>query len=276
MDIPASTIRNASLVAILLAAATTSHLHAQHAGDIGLAVTDARIATAEVGTGGLGPARRAFSATLGETAPWFSDEPGFDGEPGTFVPGTRVGFRFAAPLLAWDGTSFGPTDPAGSAAGERMRVSYVTLGATTGSAPAPGFDLAVQADGGWHRHLAFTLLAAPGAAEPDAGVYMLTLEMTSTDPGMAASRPFVIVFNGGADDATFAAAFAAAEAALQPPCPADITGDRAVDGADLGALLGAWGTCPGGTAGCTGDLDGNGIVNGADLGVLLGAWGPCP
>lgn len=276
MSMTASFLRNLTLPAAILAAAASTHAHAQHAGDIGLIVTDARIATAEIGAEGLGPARRAFSAPLGETAPWFSDEPGFDGEAGTFAPGTRVGFRFAAPLLAWDGTTFVPTDPAGSAAGERMRVSYVTLGATTGSASAPGFDLAVQADGGWHRHLAFTLLAAPGAAEPDAGVYLLTLEMTSTDPAVAASEPFVIVFNGGADDATFAAAFAAAEAALQPPCPADITGDRTVDGADLGALLGAWGACPGGAAGCTGDLDRNGLVNGADLGVLLGAWGPCP
>lgn len=28
------------------------------------------------------------------------------------------------------------------------------------------------------------------------------------------------------------------------PCPADLNGDGAVDGADLGALLGAWGACP--------------------------------
>jgi hypothetical protein len=46
-----------------------------------------------------------------------------------------------------------------------------------------------------------------------------------------------------------------------------------VTGADIGALLGAWGACP---AGCAADLDGSGAVNGADLGVLLGAWGACP
>ena len=46
----------------------------------------------------------------------------------------------------------------------------------------------------------------------------------------------------------------------------DLNNDGLVNGADLGTLLGAWGT-PG-----PGDLNGDGIVNGADLGVMLGAW----
>ncbi len=53
------------------------------------------------------------------------------------------------------------------------------------------------------------------------------------------------------------------------PCPADLDGDGAVGGADLGLLLGAWNTE-------NADLNGDGIVNGADLGIMLGAWGPCP
>jgi hypothetical protein len=39
-----------------------------------------------------------------------------------------------------------------------------------------------------------------------------------------------------------------------------------VSGADLGVLLGQWGSA--GTA----DLNGDGSVNGIDLGLLLGAW----
>lgn len=50
--------------------------------------------------------------------------------------------------------------------------------------------------------------------------------------------------------------------------PADLNHDGAVDGADLGILLGAWGTAG------PGDLDGNGSVDGADLGMLLAAWSP--
>lgn len=51
-----------------------------------------------------------------------------------------------------------------------------------------------------------------------------------------------------------------------PPRSGDLDGNGTVDGADLGLLLGAWGTTG------PGDLDGNGIVNGADLGALLGNW----
>jgi hypothetical protein len=54
-------------------------------------------------------------------------------------------------------------------------------------------------------------------------------------------------------------------------CPADLDRNGAVNGDDLGIMLGAWGT-----ANPVADLDGNGAVNGDDLGILLGAWGPCP
>ncbi|MFO0874911.1 MAG: S8 family serine peptidase [Phycisphaerales bacterium] len=53
------------------------------------------------------------------------------------------------------------------------------------------------------------------------------------------------------------------------PCQGDYDHNGVVDGADLGLLLGQWGT-NGNT-----DLNGDGIVNGADLGLLLGAWGAC-
>lgn len=57
-----------------------------------------------------------------------------------------------------------------------------------------------------------------------------------------------------------------ADACESQGVPGDLNGDGAVNGADLGALLGAWGTA--GPA----DLNGNGSVEGADLGILLGNW----
>lgn len=51
------------------------------------------------------------------------------------------------------------------------------------------------------------------------------------------------------------------------PTPGDLNGDGVVDGADLGIMLGNWGSAG------AGDLDGNGVVDGADLGALLGLWG---
>jgi hypothetical protein len=56
-------------------------------------------------------------------------------------------------------------------------------------------------------------------------------------------------------------------------CEGNLNGDPAVDGADLGILLNAWGTC---AAPCAADLNRDGFVDGADLGILLGRWGTCP
>ena len=50
-----------------------------------------------------------------------------------------------------------------------------------------------------------------------------------------------------------------------PSLVGDLTNDGAVSGADLGVLLGNWGT-PGA------DLNGDGTTNGADLGLLLANW----
>lgn len=53
---------------------------------------------------------------------------------------------------------------------------------------------------------------------------------------------------------------------------ADLNCDGLVNGADLGLMLAAWGTCPP-KGGCAADLNDDGQVNGADLGLLLAAWG---
>ena len=53
-------------------------------------------------------------------------------------------------------------------------------------------------------------------------------------------------------------------------CPADLSGDGEVGGADLSMLLEQWGGAG------SGDLTGDGSVNGADLAQLLEQWGACP
>jgi hypothetical protein len=52
-------------------------------------------------------------------------------------------------------------------------------------------------------------------------------------------------------------------------CPADLSGDNTVDGADLGLLLSSWG------ASGSADLNNDGMTDGSDLGLLLAAWGAC-
>ena len=64
-------------------------------------------------------------------------------------------------------------------------------------------------------------------------------------------------------------------AALQDSCAgqADVNGDGAVDGFDLGAVLGNWGAAaPANPA----DINHDGVVDGMDLGLIIGSWGDCP
>jgi hypothetical protein len=51
--------------------------------------------------------------------------------------------------------------------------------------------------------------------------------------------------------------------------PADLNRDGAVNGFDLGMLLGNWGAFD-----PVADLDGDNVITGFDLGLLLGAWQP--
>ena len=55
-------------------------------------------------------------------------------------------------------------------------------------------------------------------------------------------------------------------------CEGDFNGDGAVNGADFGSMLSAWGPCKG----CPEDLNNDGVVSGADVGAFLALWGPCP
>lgn len=56
-------------------------------------------------------------------------------------------------------------------------------------------------------------------------------------------------------------------------CLADLTLDGAVNGADLGVVLAAWGAAASNGAG---DANHDGIVDGADLASVLASWGACP
>ena len=58
------------------------------------------------------------------------------------------------------------------------------------------------------------------------------------------------------------------------PCLGDLDGDNEVNSADLGQMLGGFGTC--GVTLCIEDLNGDSVVNSEDLGALLGNFGPCP
>jgi hypothetical protein len=86
-------------------------------------------------------------------------------------------------------------------------------------------------------------------------------------PNFFTNEAFVAVPNASNDSA-------AAFECVRPcgtACQGDVNGDGQVDGGDLGAVLGSWGS-----SWAAADFDGDGVIGGADLGAVLGAWGPCP
>ncbi|MAH64807.1 MAG: hypothetical protein CMJ27_00190 [Phycisphaerae bacterium] len=236
---------------------------AQHPGDIGLGVADGRLKVD--GPIGAEDANGIFYGVFGDTGfPGYTSNPGFDAFPGTFAPG-RIGFNVLAGLRRWD-MKLGDWETPTSVP-ERMSISFITLERVVEDEPMSGFDLAVQPNGGWHRHLDFEILGdASGERRP--GVYRLDLSLYST-MGIADSDPFVILFNYDASNAEVDAAIGSFDDS--PPCPGDFDGNGVVDGADFGSMLGAFGTEDPEL-----DLDGDGTVGGADVGLLLGSWGICP
>lgn len=268
-----SCIHVSSSFALGIAWASSSCLAQGHVGDIGLQVsTEAVLTTHTISQGGIGPQTRVFRASFGDTGiSGFTSNPGFDAQPGTFTVGYRIGFDVGKPLLVWNGSGFETTDADGPLVGERLKISFVSLSTTTGATAIPGFSLAVQSDGGWHRHLAFTLLPKTGTPSPDAGVYLLELQLWSNDPTLQPSERIWLVMNNGRPLAEHEAAEAWVIANLLPtPCLADLQPSGQVDGQDLAFLLSGWGTS--GSA----DIDDSGVVDGSDLTILLGAWGACP
>jgi hypothetical protein len=101
-----------------------------------------------------------------------------------------------------------------------------TIGSTSGE--VAGFPIGTVAAGGSvHRHLGSFLQGADGNSipgdgnEPAAGIYLLSLELTSSDATIADSQPLFVVYNNGLSEATHDAAIEWVEANLVPiPEPA--------------------------------------------------------
>jgi len=55
-------------------------------------------------------------------------------------------------------------------------------------------------------------------------------------------------------------------------CDGDVVEDGVVNGVDLAAILGAWGTSGGPLEA---DVNDDGIVDAVDLAIVLGGWGDC-
>lgn len=171
-------------------------------------------------------------------------------------------------------------------------VLFVTMGMTDDTV----VEVAERdANAAGHRSQAPTAVATPvddgypAVAQPAVAASSIGDELAITwytikgGGGLSAQGPYVLAgsfcpwdaWSSSGSGLTVQGGFwPGANTPLAPPptCAADLSDDGIVDGADLGALLGAWGPCE---DTCPADLDGDGLVSGSDLGILLGAWGPC-
>jgi len=169
--------------------------------------------------------QRVFGAAFGEF-PNFTNNPGFDCADGTFAPRSLVGFRIRRALRAWNGNEF----PASTIPEERIQVRLGPLGPTltpTTDTPVTGFSIAASNSGKYHHHLGYTLLAAPGNADPADGVYLYEVELFSNQANIQASNPFWLVFNQNRSNQEHQAAID--WVALNLLCNADFNGDGVVD-----------------------------------------------
>lgn len=220
------------LLIVLLLSSGAQGLHT-HAGDFELTVEFDSIIVEP----------RVLPGELMEEEFFSTDEPGFDSAPGTFPAGTMVGFNIVDALKYWNGDGFDPLLPA---TGETMTVSFLQRLVQSGAGRVAGFKLPVADDGSWHRHLVFTL-NGPATSPPVRGIYLLALELYSTDPQVAASYPFYIVFNVDAEPSHDLAVEWVHENLAGPVCiskpPGDLNADCRVDFNDFALLADNWLSC---------------------------------
>jgi len=157
-----------------------------HEGDVGLKIIDGRIVTGivEDGPGGefVIPGERVFAAEMFEFGGRiYADEPGLFAEAGEF-PDSQLGFDFASPVQRWDGSTFVSTS-------QTYTLEFGPLSATSPLAGgAAGFGIGVG-PAGFDEHYDFYL------NDPEAGVYLLAIDLWSDDSTIAGAETTYLVFD---------------------------------------------------------------------------------
>ena len=252
------------VLAVLMLSQSAFAQHEGHAGDVFVGLESDHIVTGLIDEEDVEMEIHVFASEMGEAGvPGYSDEPGWEAYPGTFNPDSRVGWNAMAGLGRWNGDGFD------TGIDETLTISFGTLAFEIGADPVAGFDLAVQPDGGLHRHVGFYLDNATQA--PAVGVYLVELELYSTDSAVEASEPIWIVFNNEASEEDHEAAIEWVEEnlALEEHCDADLDGDHDIDVEDLLLVIEDWG-CMGN---CIGDVNGDGATEIEDLLDVIADFG---
>jgi hypothetical protein len=158
------------------------------------------------------PGLRVFGYDFGEdpAQPFFAQDPGFNASAGSGLPpGSQLLFNIVgagsmglpANLSYWDGlgdVEFGLTPSDETLTLSIGSQSRVADDSTSGVA---GFSIqTVTASGSVHRHLSSIL--NEGTGNPTAGIFLLPLELASSDLTVEKSLPFFVVYNNGLSEGT--------------------------------------------------------------------------
>ncbi len=174
-------------------------------------------------------------------------------------------YRGAGSLNSGRGALTGGSNPNGvEVAFDNTNAAGITASSVAGAATAatglefriPFADLGLPATFRGTVAVAAFIQRTGGAASNQ---WLPALPLGSADPGVAPNM----------------ATFAGTQHVLVTLArPGDVTGDDAVDGTDLGTLLGKWGPVPPGDAPARAcDLNRDGTLDGADVGFVLSNWG---
>lgn len=188
---------SALLVATVLAMPTLAEEEHTHAGDFEVSLVGGKLT---LGESVLGAEMELVGSAPNQV--FTTDEPGFDSLVGTFTAGTAVGFNILSPLGLWNGSGFDVINPStGPVLTISNTVGLTTFSASTSTGYVDGYTLDANNDGQWHKHLGFNLLGDGGVTTSIAGegIYLLELELFSTDPSISPSDSLFIVFNNGGE-----------------------------------------------------------------------------
>jgi len=259
-----------SILSLLIASATAQ---AQHLDDIALGIAESQLVPGVFQVQGASIAtvlsQRVFLAQF-EVAPDFTTEPGFQSLVGAFEGGSRIGFTIRKALRKWNGSEF-PQGPEGIPH-ERIQIK---LGPAANVRLTPladesvqGFSLEVNDQGQFHQHPGFTLLAPASN-----GVYLLELELWSTQSGLLSSPPFWVVFGQNVDEAELRAAASWVRSfRWVPSCPGDLNADGFVDDADFTIFVVAYDYLLCDPPGCPADLNGDWVTDDSDFLIFVSAY----
>lgn len=124
-----------------------------------------------------------------------SDDPGFDSQSGSFPVGTGIGLDLLAAVRVWNGADFTTIDPTYA-----MSVTKGNDLITTPSSDArvAGFQFGSADSGGrFHHHVRY-FLEPFDPFTPVAGLWLLQVELWSTNPVVLPSEPVFLIFGSGA------------------------------------------------------------------------------